>query len=76
VGSAWWPFFLSWAESQAIGYVAWSWSDGNNPQLLQNTTSYTPNANGNIYKTFLGCIAGKTVTPAASCTSIPSTGCE
>jgi hypothetical protein len=76
VGSAWWPLFLSWAETQAIGYVAWSWSKGNNPQLLQNTTSYAPNANGNIYKTFLGCIAGKTVTPAASCTSIPSTGCE
>jgi hypothetical protein len=72
----WWRSFLSWCETQQIGHVAWSWSDGNNPQLLQNTTSYTPNAQGQTYKTFLSCISGKTLSPPASCTSIPSTGCE
>jgi hypothetical protein len=76
VGSTWWPIFLSWAETQQMSYVAWSWSNGNKPQLLQDTTSYTPNANGKIYKNFLACITSKTVAPAASCTSIPSTGCE
>jgi hypothetical protein len=76
VGKAWWPIFLSWAETQQISYVAWSWSNGNNPQLLSDTTQFTPNDNGTVYKNFLACIAGKTVTPAASCTTVPSTGCE
>jgi hypothetical protein len=76
VGALWFPIFLSWADTQGIGYVAWSWSDGNNPQLLSNTTSFTPDAYGQVYKTYLGCIAGKQVTPATSCTSVPSTGCE
>jgi aryl-phospho-beta-D-glucosidase BglC (GH1 family) len=76
VGATWWPLFLSWAESQQIGTVAWSWSDGNNPQLLTDTTNFTPTANGQIYKTFLSCIAGKTVNPATTCASEPNTGCE
>ncbi len=76
VGAAWWPFFLSWADAQQIGTVAWSWSDGNNPQLLSSTTSFTPNANGTIYENFLSCIGKKTVTPLTSCTSMPNTGCE
>lgn len=76
VGKAWWPFFLSWADAQQIGYVAWSWSNGNNPQLLTDTTSFTPNENGTVYKTYLGCSAGKAVTPATSCTSLPGTACE
>jgi hypothetical protein len=76
VGQAWWPIFLSWADAQGIGYVAWSWSDGNNPQLLANTTSFTPGAIGPTYQTYLKCIATKTVTPASSCTFVPTTGCE
>jgi hypothetical protein len=76
VATAWWPFFLSWADAQQIGTVAWSWSDSNNPQLLSDTTSFTPNANGTIYKTFLGCIESKTVSPLTSCTQVPATGCE
>jgi hypothetical protein len=80
VGPAWWPIFLSWADAQGIGTVAWSWSNGNNPQLLAQsadfTTNFTPSAEGQVYKTFLGCIAGKTVTPLTSCTSAPATGCE
>ena len=31
VGQAWWPLFLSWADAQGLAFVAWSWSDGNNP---------------------------------------------
>ena len=76
VGQAWWPLFLSWADAQGIGFVAWSWSDGNNPQLLANTTSFTPGGIGPTYKQYLQCIAGKTVTPATSCTFVPTTGCE
>jgi hypothetical protein len=76
IGKAWWPFFLSWADSQQISYLAWSWSDGNNPQLLTNTTSFPPNENGTVYKTYLSCAAGSTVTPATSCASIPGTTCE
>jgi hypothetical protein len=76
VGPTWWPFFLSWADSQSIGTVAWSWSDGSTPQLLTETTNFTPNANGQIYKTLLGCIGGKTVTPLTSCASVSATGCE
>jgi hypothetical protein len=75
-GQAWWPGFLGWADSQGIGFVAWAWSDANDPQLLSDVTSFTPSANGQVYKTYLSCIAGKTVTPAASCTSVPHTGCE
>jgi hypothetical protein len=76
VGAAWWPFFLSWADAHQIGTVAWAWSNGNTPQLLSDTTNFTPNANGQIYKNFLSCIEGKTVTPLTSCTDIPNTGCE
>lgn len=76
VGQAWWPLFLSWADAQGIGYVAWSWSDGNNPQLLANTTTFTPGGIGPTYKQYLQCIAGKTVTSATSCTFVPTTGCE
>jgi hypothetical protein len=75
-GSTWWPIFLSWAEAQSIPMVAWSWSNSSGPPLLSNTTNFTPNANGQIYKTFLTCIGGKTVTPPTSCTSVPNTGCE
>jgi endoglucanase len=76
VGQAWWPLFLSWADSQGLGYVAWSWSDGNNPQLLANTTTFDPGGIGPTYKQYLQCIASKTVTPAASCAAVPTTGCE
>lgn len=76
VGAAWWPFFLSWATAQQIGTVAWAWSDSNTPQLLTETTNFTPSANGQIYKNFLSCIASKTITPLTSCTDVPSTGCE
>jgi hypothetical protein len=76
VGQAWWPLFLSWADAQGIGYLAWSWSSGNQPQLLANTTTFTPGGIGPTYKTYLQCIAGKTVASATSCTFIPSTGCE
>jgi Cellulase (glycosyl hydrolase family 5) len=76
VGQAWWPLFLSWADSQGVGYVAWSWSDGNNPQLLANTTTFDPGGIGGTYKQYLQCIAGKTVTPAVSCAALPTTGCE
>jgi hypothetical protein len=76
VGQAWWPFFLSWADAQGIGYFAWSWSDGNNPQLLADTTNFTPGGIGPTYKQYLSCIAGKTVVPATSCTFLPTTGCE
>jgi hypothetical protein len=75
-GSAWWPLFLSWADTQDIGFFAWSWSDSNNPQLLNDTTSFTPSSNGTVYKNYLSCIATKSVTTAASCTTAPSTGCE
>jgi aryl-phospho-beta-D-glucosidase BglC (GH1 family) len=76
VGTAWWPFFLSWATAHQIGTVAWAWSNSNTPALLSDTTNFTPNANGQIYKNFLSCIASKTVTPLTTCTAIPSTGCE
>jgi aryl-phospho-beta-D-glucosidase BglC (GH1 family) len=76
VGAAWWPFFLSWADSQGLSYLAWSWSTGNTPHLLSDATNFTPGANGPTYKTYLSCIAGKTVTPATSCTFVPTTGCE
>jgi hypothetical protein len=76
VGQSWWPLFLSWADAQGIGYFAWSWSDGNDPQLLADTTSFTPNGNGMTYQKYLGCIAAATVKPASSCTYVPSTGCE
>jgi hypothetical protein len=76
VGKTWWPLFLSWADAQGIGFVAWSWSDGNNPQLLANTTTFDPGGIGPSYKQYLQCIAGKTVTPATSCTFVPNTGCE
>jgi hypothetical protein len=76
VGQAWWPLFLSWADAQGIGFVAWSWSDGNNPQLLANTATFDPGGIGPTYKQYLQCIAGKTVTSATSCTFVPSTGCE
>jgi Cellulase (glycosyl hydrolase family 5) len=76
VGEAWWPLFLSWADAQGLGFVAWSWSDGNNPQLLANTTTFDPGGIGPTYQQYLQCIAGKTVTPATSCTFVPSTGCE
>jgi aryl-phospho-beta-D-glucosidase BglC (GH1 family) len=65
--------------TEAEQFSCWkngSASAGNNPQLLSNTTSFTPDAYGQVYKTYLGCIAGKQVTPATSCTSVPSTGCE
>jgi aryl-phospho-beta-D-glucosidase BglC (GH1 family) len=75
-GQAWWPIFLSWADTQGIGYVAWSWSDGNYPQLLSNTTSFTPNANGTVYKNYLSCHAGTKWTPATSCAEVPPTTCE
>ena len=84
-GSTWWPFFLSWADAQGLGYFGWSWSSSNNPQLLASITpkgtsttsfTYAPSAEGTIYQTYLGCIATKTVTPATSCTFLPSTGCE
>jgi aryl-phospho-beta-D-glucosidase BglC (GH1 family) len=74
-GSTWWPLFLSWCETQDIGQVAWSWSNGSTPQLLTGN-SFMPNANGQIYQTYLSCIEGKTDTPAASCTTAPQTGCE
>jgi hypothetical protein len=76
VGQSWWPLFLSWADAQGIGFVAWSWSDGNNPQLLANTTSFDPGGIGPTYKQYLQCIAATTVSPATSCTFVPSTGCE
>jgi hypothetical protein len=76
VGQAWWPLFLSWADAQGIGFVAWSWSDGNSPQLLANTTTFDPGGIGPTYQQYLRCIAGKTVTPATSCTFVPNTGCE
>jgi hypothetical protein len=76
VGQDWWPVFLSWADAQEIGTVAWAWSDGSNPQLLKETTNFTPNANGQVYKTFLGCISGASVTPLTSCTSLPASTCE
>jgi hypothetical protein len=76
VGKAWWPLFLSWADSQGLGYLAWSWSDSNNPFLLANTTSFTPGGIGPTYQSYLQCIATKTVTPATSCTFVPNTGCE
>lgn len=76
VGQAWWPLFLSWADAQGLSYLAWSWSDGNNPQLLANTTTFTPGGIGPTYQTYLQCISTKTVTPATSCTFVPSTGCE
>jgi hypothetical protein len=76
VGQAWWPVFLSWADAQGIGTVAWAWSDGSHPQLLTETTNFTPNANGQVYKKFLGCISGASVTPLTSCTSVPATTCD
>jgi len=76
VGQAWWPLFLSWADAQGIGFVAWSWSDGNSPELLANTTTFDPGGIGPTYKQYLTCIGGKPVTPATSCTFVPSTGCE
>jgi len=76
VGKAWWPLFLSWADSQGLGYLAWSWSDANNPFLLANTTSFTAGGIGPTYQSYLQCIATKTVTPATSCTFVPNTGCE
>jgi hypothetical protein len=76
VGAAWWPFFLSWADAHQIGTIAWSWSTSNNPTLLSDSTNFTPNANGQIYKNFLSCIEAKTVTPLTSCTDLPNTGCE
>jgi hypothetical protein len=76
VGAPWWPLFLSWADAQQIGTVAWAWSNGNTPQLLSNTTSFTPNSNGTVYKNYLSCIESKTVTPLTSCTQVPTTGCE
>jgi hypothetical protein len=76
VGQAWWPLFLSWADAQGLAIVAWSWSDGNNPQLLANTTTFDPGGIGPTYKQYLQCIGGKTVTPATGCSFLPSTGCE
>lgn len=76
VGQSWWPLFLSWADAQGLGYLAWSWSDSNNPMLLSNTTSFAPSSEGTVYQSYLTCIATKTVTPATSCTFVPSTGCE
>ncbi|MGO9834889.1 MAG: glycoside hydrolase family 5 protein [Polyangiaceae bacterium] len=76
VGKAWWPLFLSWADSQGLGYLAWSWSDSNSPFLLANTTTFTPGGIGPTYQSYLQCIATKTVTPATSCTFVPTTGCE
>lgn len=76
VGKAWWPLFLSWADAQGLAIVAWSWSDGNNPQLLANTTTFDPGGIGPTYKEYLQCIGGKTVVPATSCTFAPDTGCE
>jgi hypothetical protein len=76
IGQSWWPLFLSWADTQGIGYVAWSWSTANNPFLLNDVTSFTPGGIGPTYQTYLSCIQTKTVTPATSCTSIPKTGCE
>ena len=76
VGQAWWPLFLSWADAQGIAFVAWSWSDGNNPQLLADTTTFDPGGIGPTYQHYLQCIAGKTLTPATSCTFVPNTGCE
>jgi hypothetical protein len=76
IGPTWWPFFLSWAQAQSISTVAWSWSDANHPQLLTETTNFTASGEGQVLRTFLTCIAGKTVAPLAGCTSIPSTGCE
>ncbi len=75
-GQSWWPIFLSWADTQGIGYVAWSWSTSNTPYLLNDVTSFTAAGNGPTYSTYLGCIQSKTITPATSCTSIPQTGCE
>lgn len=57
-------------------FVAWSWSDGNSPQLLANMTTFDPGGIGPAYRQYLECIAGKTVMPATSCAFVPSTGCE
>jgi hypothetical protein len=76
VGKAWWPLFLSWADAQGLAIVAWSWSDGNNPQLLANTTTFDPGGIGPTYQQYLQCIASKTVIPATGCAFVPSTGCE
>jgi hypothetical protein len=76
VGPDWWPLFLSWADAQGLAFLAWSWSDGNDPQLLANTTTFDPGGIGPTYQQYLQCIAGKTVVPATSCTFVPSTGCE
>lgn len=75
-GQMWWPLFLSWADAQGLGFLAWSWSDSNNPLLLANTTTFTPSTEGTTYQNYLDCIAAKTVPPATSCSFVPSTGCE
>jgi aryl-phospho-beta-D-glucosidase BglC (GH1 family) len=74
-GATWFPLFLSWCDTHDVSYVTWSWSNGSTPQLLMGN-SFMPNANGQIYQTYLSCIGGKTVMPAASCTTPPQTGCE